>query len=326
MTSHSGFLTRSESLCGSRNCETSTSCAALISSGVRWSMNTGLPRQATVSRCPTCTGARSTSVVDSASVSRAGLSVSMNGQIVAARRPRRARRRSASGNRAGSRRHAPRWRAGAPYRPSKASSFRTIPSGARDKLPEAILLKKPNYATDCRINRQVGRHSYNAARPENPVPGRSYAPRLVRAGYPAETGALLRLAACFGVPVDLIEPCGFLFDDRRLRRALLDYAAGGEHSPPCLVERLPRRPRSALAARAADDRRRWWRCTVSPSPPTTRCCSAARAPACRIPCTGGGGAGRRYPLRPRARSLNVALAGAIALAEALRQTGLLPER
>ncbi|HEX4185857.1 MAG TPA: TrmH family RNA methyltransferase, partial [Stellaceae bacterium] len=32
------------------------------------------------------------------------------------------------------------------------------------------------------------------------------------------------------------------------------------------------------------------------------------------------------PLRPGARSLNVALAGAIALAEGLRQTGLLPER
>ena len=45
-------------------------------------MNTGLPRHATVSRWPTWTGDRSTSVVDSASVSRAGFRLSMNGQIV----------------------------------------------------------------------------------------------------------------------------------------------------------------------------------------------------------------------------------------------------
>src|SRR5260221_8027547 len=48
---------------------------------------------------------------------------------------------------------------------------------------------------------------------------------LYEPDIPQNTGALLRLAACLGVEVDLIEPCGFLFDDRRLRRAALDYAA-----------------------------------------------------------------------------------------------------
>src|SRR5690606_4316195 len=38
-------------------------------------------------------------------------------------------------------------------------------------------------------------------------------------------GTILRLAACFGVPVDVIEPCGFPFSDRSLRRAGMDYAA-----------------------------------------------------------------------------------------------------
>lgn len=37
-------------------------------------------------------------------------------------------------------------------------------------------------------------------------------------------GAILRLAACLGVPVDLIEPCGFPFSDRALKRAGMDYA------------------------------------------------------------------------------------------------------
>ena len=41
---------------------------------------------------------------------------------------------------------------------------------------------------------------------------------LFEPDIPQNTGALLRLAACFGVAVDLIEPCGFLLDDRRLKR------------------------------------------------------------------------------------------------------------
>src|SRR5260370_31982826 len=48
---------------------------------------------------------------------------------------------------------------------------------------------------------------------------------LFEPDIPQNTGALLRLAACFAVEVDLIEPFGFLLDDRRLRRAALDYAA-----------------------------------------------------------------------------------------------------
>jgi tRNA (cytidine/uridine-2'-O-)-methyltransferase len=38
-------------------------------------------------------------------------------------------------------------------------------------------------------------------------------------------GTILRLAACLGVPVDIIEPCGFPYSDRALKRAGMDYAA-----------------------------------------------------------------------------------------------------
>jgi tRNA (cytidine/uridine-2'-O-)-methyltransferase len=37
-------------------------------------------------------------------------------------------------------------------------------------------------------------------------------------------GTILRLAACFGVPVDVIEPCGFPWGDKALKRAGMDYA------------------------------------------------------------------------------------------------------
>ncbi len=46
---------------------------------------------------------------------------------------------------------------------------------------------------------------------------------LFQPDIPQNTGTLLRFAACMGLAVDIIEPCGFLLDDRRLRRAGMDY-------------------------------------------------------------------------------------------------------
>jgi len=40
---------------------------------------------------------------------------------------------------------------------------------------------------------------------------------------PQNTGTLLRLAACMGIGVDIIEPCGFVLDDKRMRRSGMDY-------------------------------------------------------------------------------------------------------
>lgn len=46
---------------------------------------------------------------------------------------------------------------------------------------------------------------------------------LYQPDIPQNAGGILRLAACMGLDVDVIEPCGFLWDDRRLRRAGMDY-------------------------------------------------------------------------------------------------------
>ena len=138
------------------------------------------------------------------------------------------------------------------------------------------------------------------------------------------TGALLRLAACLGVAVDLIEPCGFLLDDRRLKRAVLDYAADLTICRHASWEAF-------LARRASQSRLILM--TTTGTTPLHRFMFAAddtillgresagvpeevhRAAATRVV----------IPLRPGARSLNVVLAGAIALAEGLRQTGLFSE-
>ena len=48
---------------------------------------------------------------------------------------------------------------------------------------------------------------------------------LFEPDIPQNAGTIIRLAACLGVAVDLIEPAGFLFGDRQFRRAGLDYLA-----------------------------------------------------------------------------------------------------
>jgi tRNA (cytidine/uridine-2'-O-)-methyltransferase len=147
---------------------------------------------------------------------------------------------------------------------------------------------------------------------------------LFEPDIPQNTGALLRLAACFGVAVDLIEPCGFLLDDRRLKRAVLDYAAD-------LVVCRHASWAAFLAHRASQSRLILM--TTTGTIALHRFMFAAddtillgresagvpedvhRAAAARVV----------IPLRPGARSLNVALAGAVALAEGLRQTGSFPK-
>ena len=46
---------------------------------------------------------------------------------------------------------------------------------------------------------------------------------LFQPDIPQNLGAALRLGACLGVPIDVIEPCGFPFSDRDVRRAAMDY-------------------------------------------------------------------------------------------------------
>jgi len=46
---------------------------------------------------------------------------------------------------------------------------------------------------------------------------------LYEPDIPQNTGSMVRLAACMGIPLHIIEPCGFPLDDKRLRRVAMDY-------------------------------------------------------------------------------------------------------
>jgi tRNA (cytidine/uridine-2'-O-)-methyltransferase len=145
---------------------------------------------------------------------------------------------------------------------------------------------------------------------------------LYQPDIPQNAGALIRLGACLGVEVDLIEPLGFILDDRRLKRAHMDYVEHvrirrhsswarflGEKGPGRLLL-LTRSGnlRYTEFGFAADDILLLGRESAG-APPELHERADARL---------------RIPLRAGLRSLNVALAAAMVLGEGLRQTGGFP--
>jgi len=146
---------------------------------------------------------------------------------------------------------------------------------------------------------------------------------LYEPDIPQNTGALLRLAACFGVGVDLIEPLGFLYDDRRLKRAALDYAALAEvgRHPSWAAFLAAHPPESRLVLMTTTGSVALDRFSFAPGDTILLGRESAG-----VPSEVHAAADARVVIRLRraARSLNVAQAGAIALYEALRQTGGLP--
>ena len=46
---------------------------------------------------------------------------------------------------------------------------------------------------------------------------------LFEPDIPQNAGNIFRLGACLGIPIDIIEPAGFVIDDKRLKRASMDY-------------------------------------------------------------------------------------------------------
>jgi tRNA (cytidine/uridine-2'-O-)-methyltransferase len=138
---------------------------------------------------------------------------------------------------------------------------------------------------------------------------------------PGNVGAVLRTCACFDIPVDLVEPLGFPWDDKRVRRAGMDY-----------FDRVS-------IARHAD-----WESFRTATPGRLVLLTAhgslpvheAVFEAADVIVMGSESAGApphvheaadlrvRIPMAAGLRSLNVSVAAAVTLFEALRQTGQLP--
>jgi tRNA (cytidine/uridine-2'-O-)-methyltransferase len=138
------------------------------------------------------------------------------------------------------------------------------------------------------------------------------------------TGTLLRLGACLGVPVHVIEPAGFDLSDRALKRAGMDYL---EHA--ALRRHLDW---ARFVDVVVSERRRIVLATTHAATPYTDFAFGAGdvillgRESAGVPEAVHGRADARVliPMRPRMRSINVALSGAMLIGEALRQTGRFP--
>ena len=134
-------------------------------------------------------------------------------------------------------------------------------------------------------------------------------------------GTILRLAACLGVPVDIIEPCGFPWGDKALKRAGMDYAEIANvtrHTDWEAFRGLLNGRLVLLSSRAGlriDDAVFELKDVIllgSESRGVPEEVHDEAALRVRIPQVAG------------TRSLNIAVAAGIGLAEGLRQTGKLP--
>lgn len=131
-------------------------------------------------------------------------------------------------------------------------------------------------------------------------------------------GAVLRTAACLGAGVDLIEPLGFVWDDKRVARAAMDYI---DHVPvtrhgswDAFTHTLEGRLVLATTRGAVD----LWDAAFGCDDVLLFGSESAGVPDAvheradlRV----------RVPVRPGLRSLNLSVAVGIVLAEALRQSG-----
>ncbi|WP_312127384.1 tRNA (cytidine(34)-2'-O)-methyltransferase [Brevundimonas sp.] len=142
---------------------------------------------------------------------------------------------------------------------------------------------------------------------------------LFQPDIPQNVGACIRLSACFGVELHVIEPTGFTFDDRAMKRAALDYGPLSHMTRHAdwdqFVAHRPAGRLVLLTTKGAtplpdfefqrDDILLFGKESAG-APDYVHAVADARVV---------------VPLRPEARSLNLSVTAGIALWEGLRQTG-----
>jgi len=142
---------------------------------------------------------------------------------------------------------------------------------------------------------------------------------LYQPDIPQNVGAAIRAAACFGAGLDIIAPCGFPLDSRKIGRVAMDY---GTLAPPTIHDgwqpfcdaQHPARL-ILLTTKASET---IWDFSFRRDDILLMGRESAGAPDDVHEAVN---ARLRIPLAPQARSLNITVAAAVALAEARRQLG-----
>ncbi len=147
---------------------------------------------------------------------------------------------------------------------------------------------------------------------------------LYEPDIPQNAGSLMRLGACLGVGIDIIEPCGFLLSDRNFRRAGMDYLQNAEIRRHESWARFyeSARPVTRLVLLTTKGNLAYTEFAFTPGDTLLVGRESAGVPQA---VHDAADAKLVIPLRPGLRSLNVAQAAAMVLGEALRQTGGFPK-
>jgi tRNA (cytidine/uridine-2'-O-)-methyltransferase len=140
---------------------------------------------------------------------------------------------------------------------------------------------------------------------------------LYEPDIPQNAGTLIRLGACLGVGVDIIEPCGFLFTDKALKRAGMDYLEMAEITRHASWDKFRESAKGRIVLLTAKAATPYTEFAFAASDIILLGRESAGVPE---PVHEAADARLRIPLKAGLRSLNVAVAGAIVLGEALRQT------
>jgi len=132
----------------------------------------------------------------------------------------------------------------------------------------------------------------------------------------------MRLGACTGVGLDIIEPCGFILDDKRMKRSVMDYADHADVTRHVSWPAFQAQRRGRLVLLTTRAAVPYTQVTYQPDDILLLGRESAG-----VPDDVHDAADLRVliPMRPGTRSLNVAIAAAMVLGEVLRQVDT-PER
>lgn len=144
---------------------------------------------------------------------------------------------------------------------------------------------------------------------------------LYQPDIPQNTGAMIRTCACLGVPLHIIEPCGFPFSDKGLRRAGLDYLELAEitrHDSWDHFETWRKGSGKRLVLLTTKAAMPYTDFEFRSGDILLAGRESAGVPEALHKCAD---ASVKIPMQKGARSLNVAVAAAMVLGEAVRQMG-----
>jgi len=147
---------------------------------------------------------------------------------------------------------------------------------------------------------------------------------LFQPDIPQNTGTILRLAACMAVGVDIIEPCGFVFGDKRMRRAGMDYLEGVDivrHESWEVFQKTSMAAAQRIVLLTTRSDRLYTDFTFQANDVLLLGRESAGAPE---EVHQAADARLTIPMAEGMRSINVAISGALVLGEALRQTKTFP--